>query len=85
MKVCDVSYGRTKDLEEYWKKSMEGQKMPEVIKDLVAQNLPSVSSDVMDEEDGFVREFDIKPNVGAKEEGDVPKWRSWDDGLELDL
>lgn len=49
---------------------MEGQAMPDVIKDLVSDNqninLPSSSSSYVDDgekDNRFVRDFDIRPNV----------------------
>ncbi|KAG5124009.1 hypothetical protein AAZX31_11G117100 [Glycine max] len=56
--VVNLSYAR-KDMGDYWKNMMNGQPMPEAIKDLLVQD-PQVS-DAM--KDHFIRDFDIKPNV----------------------
>jgi len=51
--VVNLSYAR-KDMGDYWKNMMNGQPMPEAIKDLIAQDAVK---------DHFIREFDIRPNV----------------------
>ncbi|XP_028772955.1 uncharacterized protein LOC114730097 [Neltuma alba] len=56
--VSTASHAR-KDLEAYWEKKMTGLPMPELIKDLVLQNQPSVSDA---DKDLLVRDFDVKPN-----------------------
>ncbi|XP_028765804.1 uncharacterized protein LOC114730107 [Neltuma alba] len=57
--VSSPSHAR-KDLEAYWEKKMKGLPMPELIKDLVLQDQPSVSDA---DKDLFVKDFDVKPNV----------------------
>ncbi|RDX89739.1 hypothetical protein CR513_28500 [Mucuna pruriens] len=56
--VVNLSYAR-KDMGDYWKNMMNGQPMPEAIKDLLVQD-PQVSDAVKDH---FIRDFDIRPNV----------------------
>nr|XP_007131848.1 hypothetical protein PHAVU_011G046400g [Phaseolus vulgaris]ESW03842.1 hypothetical protein PHAVU_011G046400g [Phaseolus vulgaris] len=56
--VVNLSYAR-KDMGDYWKNMMNGQPMPEAIKDLLVQD-PQVSDTVKDH---FIRDFDIRPNV----------------------
>ncbi|KAG4967078.1 hypothetical protein JHK87_032729 [Glycine soja] len=56
--VVNLSYAR-KDMGDYWKNMMNGQPMPEAIKDLLVQD-PQVSDAVKDH---FIRDFDIKPNI----------------------
>ncbi|MED6185012.1 hypothetical protein PIB30_052929 [Stylosanthes scabra] len=60
----DVCHGRT-DQGEYWKNVMDGQIMPEAIKDLVAEDHPQVSSpsNAGKNKNQFRKDFDIKPNV----------------------
>ncbi|KAK2435486.1 hypothetical protein QL285_020539 [Trifolium repens] len=55
--VADVSYAR-KDLEDFWKNMMNGQPMPEAIKELVQSTKATDSK-----KDNFIREFDVKPNL----------------------
>ncbi|XP_027356410.1 organ-specific protein S2-like [Abrus precatorius] len=56
--VVNLSYAR-KDMGDYWKNMMNGQPMPEAIKDLLVQD-PQVSDA---RKDHFVRDFDIRPNI----------------------
>ncbi|QCD88534.1 Organ specific protein [Vigna unguiculata] len=56
--VVNLSYAR-KDMGDYWKNMMNGQAMPEAIKDLLAQD-PQESDAAKDH---FVRDFDIRPNL----------------------
>ncbi|KAK7312353.1 hypothetical protein VNO77_36144 [Canavalia gladiata] len=56
--VVNLSYAR-KDMGEYWKNMMNGQPMPEAMKDLLVQD-PQVSDT---RKDHFVRDFDIRPNI----------------------
>ncbi|XP_061337654.1 uncharacterized protein LOC133284610 [Gastrolobium bilobum] len=55
--VVNLSYAR-KDPGDYWKNVMNGQPMPEAIKDLI--QVPQVSDAGKDH---FIRDFDIKPNI----------------------
>ncbi|KAK7264312.1 hypothetical protein RJT34_31919 [Clitoria ternatea] len=56
--VINLSYAR-KDMGDYWKNMMNGQPMPEAIKELLVQD-PQVSDAVKDH---FIRDFDIRPNI----------------------
>ncbi|KAJ1378517.1 Organ specific protein [Sesbania bispinosa] len=56
--AANLSYAR-KDQGNYWKNMMNGQPMPEAIKNLLVKD--QIVSDVR--KDQFIRDFDIKPNV----------------------
>ncbi|MED6218601.1 hypothetical protein PIB30_028035 [Stylosanthes scabra] len=58
----DVCHGRT-DQGEYWKNVMDGQIMPEAIKDLVVEDPQVSSSHAGKNKNQFRKDFDIKPNV----------------------
>lgn len=58
----------SKDIRDYWKNAMNGQPMPEAIKDLI--DIP-MESDTR--KDHFTRDFDIKPNVILYHTHVVPK------------
>ncbi|KAK7404447.1 hypothetical protein VNO78_05349 [Psophocarpus tetragonolobus] len=57
--AVNLSYAR-KDMGDYWKNMMNGQPIPEAIKDLLVQD-PQASEAVV--KDHFIRDFDIRPNI----------------------
>ncbi|BAT90913.1 uncharacterized protein HKW66_Vig0138760 [Vigna angularis] len=58
--VVNLSYAR-KYMGDYWKNMMNGQPMPEAIKDLLVQD--PQESDAAAVKDHFIRDFDIRPNI----------------------
>ncbi|CAJ2642752.1 organ-specific protein P4-like [Trifolium pratense] len=55
--VANLSFAR-KDPGEYWKNMMKGEAMPEAIKELI-QDPQAIYAG----KDGFMRDFDVKPNA----------------------